>query len=417
VISPAKDPASLGISFVENSTSTLIMRRDGRTYLIDLASRTINEADPQPGGANQPQGAAVFAHNCAQCHGPDGKGLAATQTPNFTDPKVQASLTDEQILTIIHKGKPGTIMPAWAGRLSEPEISAVATYVRSLGSAAAPAQGPPAQPPEPKQNTNIFNVGDDVNFTLPTGRRLDRHGVYVDFTHRFADEPTFSGAARGPALLGLDSFALASFGFRYGFTKNFSGEIFRSPTFISRPIQMVLSYNFLNEADWAPLNVVGRFSVEGQNNFSRNFTENFELIVSKSIEKRAQFYVVPTVSLKARPLFAPPAFVSSAIPNVRGHNTFSIGVGLAVDVRPTVALVAEVIPTAVNGDKLGIHRPVFSFGVKKKIWRHAFTIGFTQGPGVTISQRSGSRAQYLNQPGADKPDGLFIGFDLMRQLH
>ena len=83
---------------------------------------------------------------------------------------------------------------------------------------------------------------------------------------------------------------------------------------------------------------------------------------------------------------------------------------------PTVALIAEVDPTMVNGTDLGIHRPSYSFGIEKKIWRHAFTFGFTNAPGTTVSQRIATRAIYLQDPSADKPSGLFIGFNLSRQL-
>jgi len=126
--------------------------------------------------------------------------------------------------------------------------------------------------------------------------------------------------------------------------------------------------------------------------------------------------VVPTVSLGNRELFSPSSFFSSAIPNRPGVNTFSLGVGGALDIRPTVALIAEVIPTLANGDELGIHRPAFGFAIQKKIWRHAFTFGFTTSPGTTVAQRAGTRAQFLGQPNADTPAGLCIGFDLMRQI-
>jgi hypothetical protein len=64
---------------------------------------------------------------------------------------------------------------------------------------------------------------------------------------------------------------------------------------------------------------------------------------------------------------------------------------------------------------LGIHRPAYSFGIQKKILRHAFTFGFTNSPGTTVSQRAGTRATFLGSPSADKPSGLFVGFDLTRQ--
>jgi hypothetical protein len=99
-----------------------------------------------------------------------------------------------------------------------------------------------------------------------------------------------------------------------------------------------------------------------------------------------------------------------------GVNAFSLGVGLAIDIRPSVALLAEVIPTLVNARELDIHRPVFSFGIQKKIWRHAFTLGLTTSPGTTVSQRAATNASFLNEPGADTFGGLFLGFDLTRQI-
>ena len=83
--------------------------------------------------ANATSGEAVFKSHCTPCHGEDGKGKAAVGTPDFTSPKIQASLTDAQIVDIITNGKQGTIMPAWKGKLSPQEISAAASYVRSLG--------------------------------------------------------------------------------------------------------------------------------------------------------------------------------------------------------------------------------------------------------------------------------------------
>jgi mono/diheme cytochrome c family protein len=412
-------PEALGISFIAQSTSTLLIQRDGRNYVVDLVARTVREADPPQAGASpagagsdQSQGATIFKRNCEGCHGADGKGVARTHTPNFTDPKVQASLTDEQIQTTITKGRPG--MPSWSGKLSEQDIKIVGAYVRSLGS---PAGQPPGslQPP-PAENPKIYRPGDDVLMTLPTGRSLDAGGVYVNFSHRFAFDPAFSRPAEGSTLAGLDSFGLASFGFRYGLSKDISVGVERSPSFIGRPIQFTAAYNFLSESSTAPLNAAVRFSVDGENDFERNFAESFELIVSRSLNHIAQIYVVPTFSFNARRLFSPVS-IASQIPGLPGYNTFSIGFGGALDVRPTVALVAEFTPTFLNGTPLGIHRPAYAFGIQKKLLRHAFTFGFTNAPGVTASQRASTSGVFMNGPGATKPSALFIGFDLMRQVH
>ncbi len=346
-VSPAPQPtpqaSALGVSFVEGSTSSLIVEREGKKYLVDVSARTITEVQDSPA----PNAAALKAPDPAQ---------STQQTP---------------------------------------------------------ATAKPAE----KKKPNVYEPGDDYVFSLPSGRRLDRRGFYINFNHRFVFEPAFSGAARGGALLGLDGFALPSFGFRYGVTDKFSVGIYRSPSSLARPIELMAAYNLADERDGHPLNAAFRFSVDGQNDFAKNFTANFEGVFSRSITRRAQIYLVPTVSLNNRRLFFPVSFRSKAIPDLPGYNSFALGVGGAVDIRPTVALIAEVNPTLVGGRALGIHRPAYAFGIQKKLWRHAFTFGFTNSPGTTVAQRSGTRAAYLNSPSADTPSGLFIGFDLTRQIY
>jgi cytochrome c oxidase cbb3-type subunit 3 len=85
-------------------------------------------------GASYPaEGGAVFKARCVGCHGEDGKGKAAIGTPDFTSAKTQAGLTEAGLTDTITNGRKGTIMPAWKGKISDEEIAAVASYVRSLG--------------------------------------------------------------------------------------------------------------------------------------------------------------------------------------------------------------------------------------------------------------------------------------------
>jgi mono/diheme cytochrome c family protein len=422
--SPAIPAASLGIRFIEGSTSTMMLERDGRQYLVDLAAKTVKEQDPpaspmpksDSGPKGQPDGAAIFKQRCSGCHGADGKGISSMGTPDFTDPQVWRSLTDQQIVSTIENGK-GSKMPAWRGKLSPEDINAAAAYVRSFSpwGKTGPQMG--TAETGSAAASKIYEPGDDLLFSLPTGRRRDEHGFYVNFDHRFAFDPPFTGPARGGDLFGLDGFSLSSFGFGYGVTKNLSVDVFRSPTLIARPIQLMGAYNFLDEHDGQPFNAAIRLSVEGRNDFSRQYTENIEGIFSRSITHRAQIYLVPTLSLNDRMLVQPNSILSQGIPSVPGVTSFALGFGGAFDIRPTVALVVEINPTLIGGSELEIHRPAYSFGIQKKILRHAFTFGFTNSPGTTVSQRSGTLAAYQSRPGADTPSGIIIGFDLTRQLH
>jgi hypothetical protein len=182
----------------------------------------------------------------------------------------------------------------------------------------------------------------------------------------------------------------------------------------------------MSEKNGQPFNAVARFSIAGLNDFTRDYTPSFELIASRSLGPRAQFYLVPTVSIHNRPL-APqilpqPCSLTTAAgfsptSNIKPcSDTFALGVGLAVDIRPTVALLFEVNPTLAGGTELGIHRPPYGFAIQKKIYRHAFTFGVTTGPGTTIAQRIGTRAAPLGDPRGDLPSRLSIGFNLSRQL-
>jgi hypothetical protein len=349
--------ADVGISFIEGSTSQVMVQRDGKNYVVDLATHQVRE-------------------------------------------------------------------------VATPASSAgTASSLQTASAAPAPPEATAA-----KKKQAVYKPGDDNIFTVPTGRRVERHGLYINFTHRFPYEPAFTTPGRGDTLLGLDDLALPSFGFRYGVTSRLSVFAYRSPSLLGRPIELMAAYNFLDEHDGDPINLAARFSVDGQNNFSKNFADNFELIVSRSLGRRAQLYAVPTFSIHARPLLAnseptlayplpdqpcsaPLAVGAPSGFNVRPCvNTVSLGLAASVDVRPTVAIIAEVTPTLANARELGIHRPEFGFGVQKKIWRHAFTLGFGNNPATIVSQRAGTNATFVGAPSADIPSKMFIGFDLTRQV-
>jgi hypothetical protein len=307
----------------------------------------------------------------------------------------------QRIIDVITTGKQGTAMPAFSSRLSAADIRSVAAFVQTL-----PAVG----------NPNIFRATDDFLYSMPTGRRVARGEFDVNFTHRFAYNPAFSGPGLGNSLLGLDGFSVSAFGFRYGVTDRLSFSAYRAPSIIGRTIELMAAFNFMDENDNQPFNAAFRVSVDGQDHLRKNFTTNFEGVFSRSITNRAQFYAAPTLSLQNRRLLSKPGTIERRPANLPGINSFSLGGGLAVNIRPTVSLIAEAIPTLVNADDLGIHRPAWGFGVQKRVNRHTFTLGFSNSPGTTVAQRAGTRATYLGSPSADTPSGLTIGFNLMRRL-
>lgn len=77
---------------------------------------------------------AVFAKNCATCHGKDGEAKTFkakfNHARNLTDPAWQTSVTDERLFNSINNGRGH--MPAWGKKLSEEQINLLVTYVRQL---------------------------------------------------------------------------------------------------------------------------------------------------------------------------------------------------------------------------------------------------------------------------------------------
>jgi cytochrome c553 len=80
---------------------------------------------------------ALFAANCAKCHGLDGSGTGPTvldrPARNFKEGGFSFGNTPEIIARTIAHGIPGSPMPTFEGALSDAQIQALAAYVVTLG--------------------------------------------------------------------------------------------------------------------------------------------------------------------------------------------------------------------------------------------------------------------------------------------
>jgi cbb3-type cytochrome oxidase cytochrome c subunit len=77
-------------------------------------------------------GTRVYAANCVQCHGPggDGDGAAAAELAITPASFRRQRPTLEHAVEVLRTGIEGSPMAPWTPRLSEPEMRAVAEYVR-----------------------------------------------------------------------------------------------------------------------------------------------------------------------------------------------------------------------------------------------------------------------------------------------
>ena len=76
---------------------------------------------------------AVYAQNCARCHGADGKGTALGQsleTPDLTDADLQKKMSAAKIRKVILNGDGP--MPAFKAKLKAAEVTALIGYVRAF---------------------------------------------------------------------------------------------------------------------------------------------------------------------------------------------------------------------------------------------------------------------------------------------
>ena len=98
------------------------------SVLLLLAVSTLR-ANPVP---DKSATAGTFRTKCAMCHGPDGAGSAVGKSMNVPDLRssVVQNKVDGELAQIISNGEGG--MPAFKSSLSDDQIQALVTYVRSL---------------------------------------------------------------------------------------------------------------------------------------------------------------------------------------------------------------------------------------------------------------------------------------------
>ena len=98
------------------------------SVLLLLTVSTLR-ANPGPDKAAT---AGTYRTKCAMCHGPDGAGSAVGKSMNIPDLRssVVQNTADGELAQIISNGKGG--MPAFKSSLSDDQMHALETYVRSL---------------------------------------------------------------------------------------------------------------------------------------------------------------------------------------------------------------------------------------------------------------------------------------------
>jgi cytochrome c oxidase cbb3-type subunit 3 len=103
-----------------------------RAEIADLVDYVLHLSGREAPADAVARAAPLYAQHCASCHGAEGRGGGTPGAPNLTDAiwlygGDRATLTETLV-----RGR-GGVMPAWTGRLSDAQITALAVYVRALG--------------------------------------------------------------------------------------------------------------------------------------------------------------------------------------------------------------------------------------------------------------------------------------------
>lgn len=128
-----------GIRNPEHAATRLsIMPAFGRDQLLqaaqidDVVAHVRAISHQQKGDAASRRGAALFADNCAVCHGPAGKGNRQLGAPNLTDGIWLYGGDVDSIRQSVWNSRQG-VMPRWGDRLDAATVRMLAAYVHGLG--------------------------------------------------------------------------------------------------------------------------------------------------------------------------------------------------------------------------------------------------------------------------------------------
>jgi len=268
---------------------------------------------------------------------------------------------------------------------------------------------------------------------VPTPKHVPKGSWNLAFTHRFTQQlDPLSSSAR--SLFGLDSFGVASFGVSYGITDKLYASAYRSPLCqrgLCRVIEVGLGYNWIAQDKDHPVAVSTYASVEGNDNFTEEYTDNIQTMVSGRIGKRVYLFFSPAVHFNSNGQrrfdpratdYFPPATVANSFRLPVNGATFGFGTSVMIT-RNVVALfdfavrtgfkLGRVVPILdsnfrVTGFRTESH-PTMGFGIQRNVGEHSFALTFSNTQTTTTSRYNSSNLVL-------SPKRIIIGFNLSRRF-
>jgi len=226
---------------------------------------------------------------------------------------------------------------------------------------------------------------------LPTTLPLPRFGGNFHLTHRFNQN-----LRRAPFdeqlsnLFGLDQGATIQFEYRFGIMRHLQAIAARTNN--GKTFQFSGKYDAFHQSASTPAGLSAIVSIEGEDNFRRDYAPALGVVVSRTLGNVAAVY-------------ATPFWVHNTLSGTGvSRDTGFLGLGARVRVRPTVYVVGEVSPRVggfVAGD------PLYAFAIEKRVGAHVFSLTFANAAATTYAQ--------IARGGI--PESLFFGFNLARKFY
>jgi Membrane bound beta barrel domain (DUF5777) len=256
-----------------------------------------------------------------------------------------------------------------------------------------------AQEDDPDRDLQLSQP-DFTIINLPTTLRVPRHKGVFRLTHRFArplGQGDFSDLLSD--FFGLDNGAQIGLEYRFGIMRGTQIGIYRTS---NRTIQFFAQHSTFQQGDNGLFDLDIVATIEGTENFgastpegsSTSYTPTVGVVLSREMGSYGALYFEPIWVNNSNPL---PSELTD------DNDTFLLGFGGRIRIRPTVYVVGEIIP------RIGYDPDVTyaSFGIEKRAGGHVFQLNFSNGFGTTMGQ--------VARGGTDTDD-WYIGFNISRKF-
>jgi hypothetical protein len=261
-----------------------------------------------------------------------------------------------------------------------------------LAQAAAESSAAARQPDDDPDRDPRPSQPDFTLVNLPTTLRVPRFGSAFRVTHRFG-RPIGQGDFGNllEDFFGLDSGAIIGLEYRFGLMRGLQVGVLRTS---DRTIDFFTQYSLRQQGDDSPVGLGIHAAIDGTNNFRDSYSPSLGAIVSRELGSAGAVYFEPVWVNNTNPL---PSELTD------DNDTFLLGLGARIRVRPTLYVVAELIPRV--GHDPGVNHG--TFGIEKRAGGHVFQFNFSNGLGNTMSQLA---------RGGTSNDDWYIGFNISRKF-